>query len=165
MDQLPDGLKSAIQGLQIPLKDYKKIHPPSFFLGCLVTISLTLLEPVLRALVGGIVISILRLVKFAVLIGGLYLCATVIFSKDSAPQPKKLAQLFNKSESQVRFAPTPKNDFVNNADRAIETDNFVVAREDVRKHGRRGYVEDESPERDAAYERFIRKAGSGGRKQ
>lgn len=68
---------------QIRIKPYDILHFPSFLLGCFITINLILLEPIFFSLLGGLLISIITLLKYSVIVGGVVVCGVVLTSKEN----------------------------------------------------------------------------------
>ncbi|QLQ79706.1 hypothetical protein HG537_0C03540 [Torulaspora globosa] len=77
---------------RLRLDPVNEIHLPSFVLGCSVMISVSLLGPFVRLFIGGILLTVITLIKYLVIIGGITACVLVLTNKNSDTMSKKPVQ-------------------------------------------------------------------------
>ncbi|QLL32828.1 hypothetical protein HG536_0D03500 [Torulaspora globosa] len=92
---------------KLRLDPVNEIHLPSFVLGCSVMISVSLLGPFIRMFIGGILLTIITLIKYLVIIGGITACVLVLTTKNKngdmmkkkpAEEHPELVQTLKKSQ-------------------------------------------------------------------
>lgn len=74
---------------KLRLDPVNEIHLPSFVLGCSVMISVSLLGPFVKMFVGGLLLTVITLVKYVVIIGGITACVLVVTSKNKTGKSSK----------------------------------------------------------------------------
>ncbi|SCU94075.1 LAFA_0F19702g1_1 [Lachancea sp. 'fantastica'] len=127
-----------------------RIDALSFVLGAVAALMLSFLEPVLKALIGGILVSLLTLLKYAICTGGVIACWIILKSKKglNSESPVKPIGVGSTHQDDAR------NKFVQ---RAVENadDYEIVDYKDVKRHRSPATqpIHVESP-----YERFVNQA-------
>ncbi|CAR24948.1 hypothetical protein ACU8KH_04855 [Lachancea thermotolerans] len=143
MDQAKDALSAYYKRLEAAVGEssFKDVHLPSFLLGCFATILLLVLEPVFKALVGGILVSVVTVVKYLVVVGGVVLCGLILTSKGTAQEASQPEPLVD-----------PRDHFIKNA----SPDDLNVVGYNEMKTGRRRRKP--KPVKNT-YDTFVRQAG------
>lgn len=109
MDSIANWVEQNVGQInsKLRLDPVNEIHLPSFVLGCSVMISVSLLGPFVRLFIGGILLTVITLVKYLVIIGGITACALVLTTKNkngdtmnqkSAEEPSEVVQTHEKSK-------------------------------------------------------------------
>lgn len=73
-------------GHKLRVEPLNEIHLPSFVLGCSVMITISLLGPFMKMFVGGILLTVVTLVKYIVIIGGITACIVILTTKNKVPE-------------------------------------------------------------------------------
>ncbi|CUS23643.1 LAQU0S11e01002g1_1 [Lachancea quebecensis] len=143
MDQAKDALSAYYKKLEVAVgeSNFKDVHVPSFLLGCFFTVLLLVLEPVFKALVGGILVSVVTVAKYLVIVGGVVLCGMVLTSKGTAKEAPPLEQLVD-----------PRDHFIQSA----SPDDLNVVGYNEMKTGKRRRKPKSVKN---TYETFVRQAG------
>lgn len=130
------------------------VHVPSFLLGCFITISLALMEPLLRALVGGLIVTAVQLIKYSVMVCGIVLCGVIVLSKDKKRSAMEGSTPVKLEDTQI---PTPRDQFIEDA----SNDFDIVGYNSMTSSKHRKHTEPITPARteENAYENFIQMAG------
>lgn len=69
-------------GRKLRVDPLNEIHLPSFVLGCSVMITISLLGPFMKMFVGGILLTVITLIKYIVIIGGITACVLILGTKN-----------------------------------------------------------------------------------
>lgn len=136
-----------------------EIHIPSFVLGCSAMIAVSLLGPFVKMFVGGILLTVITLIKYLVIIGGITACALVVTSKNKVADKDKKSTLKQPAETVKETHKTlqnPDDNILKGAVQELAKDNFEsIKYYDIPKVK----SEIERTPTDDAYNRFINRAG------
>lgn len=157
MKQAKDAVDLRYTQLQAKFEktSLKDIHAPSFLLGCFSTILLLVLQPVFRALVGGILVSVITVIKYIVIVGGVTLCGVILTSK-RVGRAERAAAAAAAAAVPSAVAPSPRDQFIRDASAAAgaEADDLDIVGYNEAKAVRRK----ERRSAQTAYEAFVRQA-------
>ncbi|SCU88194.1 LADA_0E08746g1_1 [Lachancea dasiensis] len=128
-----------------------RVDPLSFLLGSAVTVLCVLMEPVARALVGGVLVGVLTLVKYAVLITAIGLCGYVLtVQKHEAPAAGPTPNPADRSSHEKAV----REQFLQGA-APVEDDFEVVGYNELQVHPERP---PKAVKRESTYEKFVKQA-------
>ncbi|SCV05499.1 LANO_0H08834g1_1 [Lachancea nothofagi CBS 11611] len=130
---------------------FARIDALSFLLGSATTILFILLEPVIRALIGGVLVSILTLLKYAVCLGGIVVCGVILVSK------KPIAGLASKRITDESPEPNAREQFVQRATDDFDIVGYKESHQTLDKQPRKAR---KTRPTDTTYESFVRQAAS-----
>ncbi|SCU86643.1 LAME_0D07052g1_1 [Lachancea meyersii CBS 8951] len=151
MEQLAEYATSCLSRAKHMWEDrgLPRIDALSFLLGSVVTILISFLEPVFKALIGGILVSLLTLLKYAVCVAGVVICFVILTST-------KLDKLVPKTTSPETSSPKDvRKDFIQRA--GTTSDDYEIVRyKDVKGYREKPPKKPVPPE--STYEKFVDQA-------
>ncbi|CEP62090.1 uncharacterized protein LALA0_S04e07558g [Lachancea lanzarotensis] len=105
-----------------------RIDTLSFVLGAVAALMLSFLEPVLKALIGGLLVSLLTLLKYAICTGGVVACWIILKSKKGTVSESRAKSIGESTDQDAR------KQFMQRATPATADNYEIVDYQNVKKH-------------------------------
>lgn len=124
MDSISNWIEQNVNH-RVRVDPLNEIHLPSFVLGCSVIITLSLLGPFMKIFVGGVLLTLVTLVKYMVIIGGITACGLILSSRNKEPNKTVPGEPLPKASEELRKAKRGhKMDTEPEAEVDLAKDNF-----------------------------------------
>lgn len=132
MERIQNFISINVRDISSKVRTYplNEIHLPSFLLGCFVVISFSLIGPLMKVFVGGILLTTITLLKYMVIIGGIVACIFVLTSKNTESNAEPKANKKYREDQPPMRSPR-KREYLHNPMRIVEVkDNDGLVKDD-----------------------------------